>query len=176
MKTTMKANHRLLPRLALGGRWFVAGPAAAEPERSLKKKALIVLLVGCVISVLATYKVERIEEVCARTGASQRYTRYFSLVSTKPIVKESWVDEVLASRGAPAINHEWVRTMGDTTTIATFYHAHSRAPITYWIRNDTLEDLKESFSEAEIGKLADDFASGIRERQEAALERYRSRQ
>jgi len=142
----------------------------------MKMKALILLLVGCVILLLATYKVERIEEVCALTGASQRYSRYFSVFSTKPIMKESWVDQVIASRGGHPVEHEWVRTMGDTTTIVSFYRAHRRAPITYWIRGAELNDLKDSFNEHELGMLAEDFASGIKERQASALERYRSRQ
>jgi hypothetical protein len=142
----------------------------------MKTRTQIVLLVGGAILVLAAYKVERIEEVCALTGASQRYKRYFSLVSTKPVLKESWVDEVLASRGVTPIKHKWIRTAGDTSTLVTFYHSHDRAPITYWIRGDTVENLRDSFSEQEIGKLAEDFASGVRDRQESALERYRSRQ
>src|SRR6478609_8020593 len=117
----------------------------------MKKKALIALLIGLVLLVLVTYKVERIEEVCALTGASQRYSRYFTLISTKPVVKVSWVDEVLSGRGRTPIKHEWVRTMGDTTTIATFYHGHRRAPITYWIRNATGNELRDSFTDQEIG-------------------------
>ena len=142
----------------------------------MKTKALILFLVGCVILLLATYKVERIEEVCSRTGASQRYSRYFSVFSTKPVMKESWVDQVIASRGGHPVGHDWVRTMGDTSTIISFYHAHRRAPITYWIRGAELNDLKDSFTEHELGMLAEDFASGIKQRQESALERSRFRQ
>lgn len=91
-------------------------------------------------------------------------------------MKESWVDQVIARRGEHAVEHEWIRTMGDTTTIVSFYHAHRRAPITYWIRGAELNDLKDTFTEHELGLLAEDFASGIKERQESALERFLSRQ
>ncbi|MBN8457118.1 MAG: hypothetical protein J0M04_04680 [Verrucomicrobia bacterium] len=142
----------------------------------MKTKAPILVVVGCVIALVATFKVERIEEVCARTGASQRYSRYFSVFSTKPVVKASWVDEMIARGGRRPVDHEWIRTMGDTTTLYSFYRAHDSAPITYWIRFAELNDLRDSFTEQELEMLADDFASGIRERQESALVRFRSRQ
>lgn len=142
----------------------------------MKPKALIPMLIGCVLLLIATFKVERIEDVCARTGASQRYSRYFSVFSTKPVVKASWVDEMIARGGRRPADHEWVRTMADTTTLYSFYRAHDCAPITYWIRFAELSDLRKTFTEQELEMLADDFGSGMRERQESALVRFRSRQ
>ena len=141
----------------------------------MKTKLIIALLVGCIGLVLASYKVEEIEEVCALTGASQRYTRYFSLFSTEPVLQESWVDEVLERTGNTPTRHEWVRTKGDTSTLTSFYRAHQRVPTTYRIRSGNWDDLKERFTDEEIIQLALDFSTGIPDRQQTACDRYDSK-
>jgi len=140
------------------------------------RKSVIFSLAGFVLLILATFKIENIEETCERTGAVRSYSRYFSFIRTGVALRESWVDQILRERGKPAVAHSWVKTKGDTVRLLTGNYGHGRAPLTYGLSYVTLEALRNSFSDDEIVTLAGEFASGVPERQNVALERLSLRE
>ncbi|MEM7013399.1 MAG: hypothetical protein AAF585_18160 [Verrucomicrobiota bacterium] len=145
-------------------------------ERSQKKKwrlLTVILIVGLIGIVTTAFKFEEFEEVCALTGSTQRYNTYFSIYSTRPVIKTYWIENVLRSNNQNVPELEWVRTMGTTRTIFTVSFAHSRAPLTYDAIYWSLEILRESHTDLEILALAQAFASGDPERQKQAADQIR---
>lgn len=125
-------------------------------------------IAGLVLVGLFAFKVEHIEEVCSLTGASRRYERYYSIISTRPETTESWIDSVLEANGQLPVDHQWVCTKGDTWTLGSFYRSHNRAPKTYHVRSLSVPFLRETFSEQQLNALAEAFASGNLSRQTVA--------
>jgi hypothetical protein len=138
----------------------------------MTRRRVAIIAGGCTLLLAAlTFKVEHIEEVCSLTGASKRYNRYFSIVTTPPQIRESWIGETLKDAGRPVDERNWVRTMGDTWTLSSFHRSHARAPVTYGVRLFTVPMLRETFTSEAVLQLAEDFVSGDPSRQDAALER-----
>lgn len=136
----------------------------------MKRKRVALLFWGVLVVLLVfTFKVEHIEEVCAKTGSSVRYNRYFSVITTKKKLTQSWVEEALEAEKLAIPDREWRRTMGNTRTTFSFTRAHGRAPATYQIRGLDLEHVREDFGSAETLRIAKTIGLGDAEERKAAI-------
>lgn len=138
---------------------------------NMRSSSLWILVLAILFAGIAIYRIEEIEEVCALTGTSREYTRYCFLFDTKPVVKVSWIERTLEKNRVAVPPHRWTRTKGDIWTPFHFGRAHSKAPTTYFVQNLSETFLHESFSDDEILKMAQDFATGDPAIQRSAFER-----
>ena len=135
----------------------------------MKKKHVIILsVIGVLVLLALTYKVERIEEVCAKTGTSVRYNRYFSLFSSPKELRPSWIEEGLREQKIEIPEYDWRRTMGEATTLLSVTNAHDRAPELYFYRYMSLNEASEQYGRTKALELAKSIATGnASERDEA---------
>lgn len=127
------------------------------------------------VFVVVLFKVERIEEVCAKTASSIRYDRYFSVFTTEKKLTRSWIEVSLTEEGIVLPDRDWKKTAGDTSTFFSATRSHGSAPLIYELRTIDLEWMHETFGSIETLKIAKMIAFGDSLEQKAAIKIIKSR-